>query len=175
MTARYRRRRRSSGSSRGWVVAAALLVAVAAAGGAPAAPGVAEAVSPAVPASGRLAAADIHRLAVAAGLSADAAVTATAVALAESGGQVAVAGDEGLVDDEWGPSVGLWQIRCRHDATGSGAPRDCARLTDPAFNAAAMAAVSAAGASWAPWSAYTSGAHRTHLGAAEAAAAEVGR
>ena len=171
MTVRYRRRHRSS---RGWVAAVALLVVVAAAGGAPAGRGVAEAVGPAVPASGRLAAADIYRLALAAGLPADAAVTATAVALAESGGDVDVAGDEGLVDDEWGPSVGLWQIRCLHAATGTGAPRDCSRLADPAFNAAAMAQVSNAGASWQPWSAYTSGAHREHLGAAEAAAAEVG-
>ena len=172
MTARHRRRRRSS---RGWLAAVALLIAVAAAGGARAGPGVAEAVSPAVPASGRLAAADIYRLALAAGLPADAAVTATAVALAESGGDVDVAGDEGLVDGEWGPSVGVWQIRCLHAATGTGGPRDCSRLADPGFNAAAMAAVSATGTSWAPWSAYTSGAHRTHLGAAEAAAAEVGR
>lgn len=172
MTARYRRRRRTS---RGWLAAVALLAAVAAAGGAPAEPGVAEAVGPAAPASGRLAAADIYRLALAAGLPPDAAMTATAVALAESGGDVDVTGDEGLVDDEWGPSVGLWQIRCLHAATGTGGPRDCSRLADPAFNAAAMAAVSAAGSDWRPWSAYTSGAHTAHLGAAEAAAAEAGR
>lgn len=173
MTARHRRRRRSS---RGWLAAVALLAAVAAAGNdAPAGPGVAEAVGPAVPASGRLAAADIYRLALAAGLPPDAAVTATAVALAESAGDVDIAGDEDLVDDEWGPSVGLWQIRCLHADGGTGAPRDCSRLVDPGFNAAAMAAVSDAGTDWRPWSAYTSGAHTAHLGAAEVAAAETGR
>lgn len=173
MTARYRRR--SSGSSRGWVAAAALLAAVAAAGGGPAGPGVAEAVNPAVPASGQLAAADIYQLALAAGLPPAQAVTGTAVALAESAGDVDVAGDEGLVDGEWGPSIGLWQIRCLHAATGTGAPRDCSRLTDPGFNAAAMAAISAGGTSWQPWSAYTSGAYAAHLGAAEAAAREAGQ
>lgn len=172
----YRGQRRAG---RGGFAVLVLAVSVAVAGaGAPTADGTAEATSrpeTAAPATGRLATADIYQLALAAGLAPNAAVTAAAVALAESGGQVAVAGDEGLVDDEWGPSVGLWQIRCRHDATGTGAPRDCSRLTDPAFNAAAMAQVSAAGTNWQAWSAYTSGAYREHLGAAEAGAAEVGR
>lgn len=105
----------------------------------------------------------IYALARGAGLSAAAATTATAVALAESGGRTDAMGDVGLEDATWGPSVGLWQIRSLKAQSGTGGHRDATRLTDPAFNAASMAAISGAGSSFSAWTTFTSGAYRSHL------------
>jgi hypothetical protein len=104
-----------------------------------------------------LSAGQIYALARNAGLSPATATTATAVALAESGGRTDAMGDVGLEDGTWGPSVGLWQIRSLKAQQGTGQVRDASRLTDPAFNAAAMASISGAGKNFKPWSTYTSG------------------
>lgn len=106
----------------------------------------------------------IYTLARGAGLSAAAATTATAVALAESGGRTDAMGDVGLENATWGPSVGLWQIRSLKAQSGSGQDRDATRLTDPTFNARAMANISGAGKSFGAWTTYTSGAYKKHLG-----------
>jgi hypothetical protein len=106
----------------------------------------------------------IYTLARGAGLSAAAATTATAVALAESGGRTDAMGDVGLEDAKWGPSVGVWQIRSLKAQSGTGQDRDATRLTDPAFNAKAMADISGAGKNFGAWSTYTSGAYKKHLG-----------
>lgn len=108
--------------------------------------------------------AQIYKLATDAGLSAPAATTATAIALAESGGRTDAQGDVGLEDATWGPSVGLWQIRSLKAQSGTGQDRDATRLTDPAFNAKAMAHISGAGKNFGPWSTYKSGAYKKHLG-----------
>lgn len=113
---------------------------------------------------------EVYRLAVGAGLSPDAAVTAVAIAAAESGLNPRAVGDENLTTAVWGPSIGLWQVRSLHAERGSGRPRDGSRLSDPTFNASAMASISNGGRDWGPWSTYTNGAYRGHLADAQAAA-----
>lgn len=110
-----------------------------------------------------LSAGQLYGLARNAGLSPAASVIAAAVALAESQGNPDAVGDRALTDSKWGPSVGLWQIRSLRAEYGKGTSRDESRLTDPAFNARAMAEISGAGASWQPWSVYTSGSYRKYL------------
>jgi hypothetical protein len=113
----------------------------------------------------KLTPAQLYNLARDAGLNPTAAVVAAATALGESGGDPAAVGDVGLQTDKWGPSVGLWQIRSLKADHGTGRTRDATRLTDPAFNARAMATISGAGANWRPWSVFTSGKYRQHLDA----------
>lgn len=117
--------------------------------------------------------AEIYAAARAAGLSPARAVTATAVALAESGGNPAAVGDVNLQTPVWGPSVGWWQVRTLKAATGSGGPRDITALqASPAAQAAAMATISRGGANFTPWTTYTSGAYMRYLPTASAAAAQ---
>ncbi len=112
-----------------------------------------------------LSAAQLYTLARNSGLSATAATTAAAVALAESGGRSDAVGDVGLENATWGPSVGPWQIRTLKAETGTGGPRDINRLKDPAVNAASMASISRGGSNFGPWSTFTSGKYRSFLGA----------
>jgi len=107
--------------------------------------------------------AQVYELARGAGLGPSEAVVATAIAAAESGLRTDARGDEGIQTDKWGPSIGLWQIRSLKADSGTGRTRDATRLTDPAFNARAMAEISGTGTSWRPWSVYTSGAYRDQL------------
>lgn len=109
-------------------------------------------------------------LARGAGLPPDKAITAAAIAAAESGLRSDALGDTGITNATWGPSVGLWQVRSLRAEYGTGRSRDQARLSDPAFNARAMFDISSAGRNWSPWSVYNSGAYRAHLAAAAAAA-----
>lgn len=110
-----------------------------------------------------LSAAQVYALARGAGLSDGAAKIATAVAGAESRYNTAAIGDVSLEDSTWGPSVGLWQIRSVKAQTGTGGDRDASRLTDPTFNAKAMASISNGGAHWTAWSTYNSGAYKAYL------------
>lgn len=120
----------------------------------------------------RRSASEIYATARAAGLSVAQAITATAIALAESSGDDRAVGDVGLQTGTWGPSVGLWQVRTLRAATGTGGVRDITWLTgDPTHQAAAMVAISGQGTDWSPWSVYTSGAYQQYLGQARAAAA----
>ena len=116
--------------------------------------------------------AQIYTLAHQAGLSAGAATTATAIALAESGGRTDVQGDLKLQDATWGPSVGLWQIRSLKSQYGTGGPRDASRLTDPWFNTKSMLSISGKGASWRPWSTWTNGSYKKYLSPASGGAAD---
>jgi hypothetical protein len=106
----------------------------------------------------------IYALAIDVGLSADKALVATAVALAESGGRTDAVGDVALQDAKWGPSIGLWQIRSLKEQSGTGGPRDATRLKDPRFNAQAMRAISGNGQSFNPWSTYKDGAYKKQIG-----------
>lgn len=112
----------------------------------------------------------VYALARATGLSNSAAITATAIAAAESGLNPAAVGDTSLTTATWGPSVGLWQIRTLKAETGTGRSRDINTLKDPTANARAMFNISGGGTSWSPWSVYKSGAYRSHIAAATAAA-----
>jgi hypothetical protein len=116
--------------------------------------------------------AQVYALARAAGLNAAQSVTATAIAMAESGLNADAVGDEGLVDSKWGPSVGLWQIRSVKAETGKGTSRDVTRLRDPAFNARSMVEISGRGANWRPWSVYLHGTYAKFLPQVPGAAAE---
>jgi hypothetical protein len=104
------------------------------------------------------------------GLSGDQAITAVAIAKAESGLNQAAVGDVKLVDRTWGPSIGLWQIRSLKAEKGTGGTRDETRLADPVFNARSMMKISGGGTSWRPWSTYTNGAYKQHLNAVRQAA-----
>ena len=114
--------------------------------------------------------AQVYALARGTGLSPQQAVTATAIAAAESSLNPAVMGDTTITNGTWGPSVGLWQIRTLKAQTGTGRSRDINILTDPTQNARAMFEISSGGSNWGPWSTYTSGAYRQYLAAATAAA-----
>lgn len=113
--------------------------------------------------------AEVHVLAVAAGLDSDSAVIATAIAWAESNLNPNALGDVGLADATWGPSMGLWQVRSLKADAGTGRARDADRLFEPAFNARAMVAISAGGTNWTPWSVWKNGRYAEHLAAVRAA------
>lgn len=104
------------------------------------------------------------RLAEKAGVSPLAAVTAAAIALAESGGNPRAYNP--VPPDN---SYGLWQVNM---IGGLGPQRrrqfgldSNDQLFDPWTNARAMAAISGGGRNWGPWSTYTSGAYRRYMAA----------
>lgn len=123
----------------------------------------------------KLTAGQIYQAARAAGFSATSAVVATAVALAESGGDPASVGDQSLANSTWGPSVGLWQVRTLKSKTGTGDTRDIAALTgNIAAQAKAAFSISNGGIDWQPWSVFNSGTYQTFMGQAAAAASSGG-
>lgn len=111
----------------------------------------------------------VYITARAAGFSVYAAVTATAIALAESSGNPAAIGDTNLTTATWGPSVGLMQIRSLKADSGTGKSRDATKLTDPLFNMKAAYAISAGGTSWGAWSTFTNGTYKKYLASAQGA------
>lgn len=113
--------------------------------------------------------AEVHALAVAAGLDSDSAVIATAIAWAESNLNPNTVGDVDLQDDTWGPSVGLWQVRTLRADKGTGRARDADRLLDAPFNAWSMVAISAGGTNWTPWSVFKNGRYLEYLAAVRGA------
>lgn len=104
----------------------------------------------------------IYALARNAGLSVSAAVTAAAVAMAESGGRTAVTSS----NPDGGINVGLWQL----DTRGVGAGYTVTELSDPSTNATVMAKGSAKGTDWADWATYAGGQYKSFLGQAQAVA-----
>ena len=124
----------------------------------------------------RLDAGDIYAAARRAGFSAQDAVTATAIALAESGGRTTVLGDRSLTNATWGPSVGLWQIRTLNRDQNTGRTRDLTRLLrgDPTDQARAALDVFRQAGDWRPWTVFTTGAYRQYLGQAQEAARGLG-
>lgn len=98
--------------------------------------------------------------AIKAGFTGVALVTAVAIAGAESAFKPNAVGDVNLIDNKWGPSVGLWQIRSLKNPgayTGPDKLRNESSLTDPYFNARAAYAISKGGTDFKPWSTYTNG------------------
>lgn len=112
-------------------------------------------------------------LALDAGLTPEQAVIAVAVGQAESSNRDAAEGDTTITDATWGPSKGRWQIRCLWADVGTGRTRDCTRLNEPRFNAAAMVTVSSHGTDWSPWSVWLYDLYLPHLGDAARAVADV--
>lgn len=92
---------------------------------------------------------------------------AVAVAQAESGGNPTARGDTSLQTAQWGPSIGLWQIRSLNSQKGSGGTRDESANTNPDTNAKHAHEIWA-GSGWGAWSAYTNGAYKMYLPEAKA-------
>jgi hypothetical protein len=108
---------------------------------------------------GNLNAAQIAQVAANAGFQNQDLVTAVAIALAESGGDPKVVGDQSITP---GGSIGLWQINLRWHPEFANMD-----LTDPQTNAnAAFSVYQDAGDSFVPWSTFKSGAYSAHLDAA---------
>jgi Lysozyme like domain len=114
-------------------------------------------------ATGTLTPAGIATLALEHGCDASSAATATAIAMAESGGSPAAQGDIGLMTDVWDWSAGLWQIRGLRDERGTGGLRDSIANQDAEKNASAMYVISSGCTEWTPWSTYNSGVYETFL------------
>jgi hypothetical protein len=127
------------------------------------------AIAPFRGATGTLTPAGIATLALEHGCAPAAAATATAIAMAESGGSPAAQGDIGLMSDVWDWSAGLWQIRGLRAERGSGGLRDSIANQDADTNAAAMFVVSRGCTDWTPWSTYNSGVYEQFLPIAEEA------
>lgn len=105
----------------------------------------------------------LYALARQAGLSDSRALTAAAIAVAESGGNTQ--SHNATPPDD---SYGLWQINmlgslgpARRALYGLKANSD---LFDPATNARVMSAISKQGQNFSPWTTYTSGAYKQYLG-----------
>ncbi len=127
------------------------------------------AIAPYRGAAGTLTPAGIATLALEHGCAPDAAVLATAIAMAESGGSPSAQGDIGLMTPVWDWSAGLWQIRGLRAERNTGGLRDSIANQAVAHNAAAMHAISNGCTDWTPWSTYNSGAYRQFATLAEQA------
>src|ERR671927_832387 len=110
-----------------------------------------------------LTAEEVARACHQAGFSGEALLTIVAIAKAESGFDASAVGDTTLVDDTWGPSVGLLQVRSLREQRGTGGDRDELANTDPGHNARAGWEISAHGTQFWPWSTYASGAYEQYL------------
>lgn len=97
-----------------------------------------------------------------AGFTGDALKTATAIAMAESGGDPNAVGDTSIQDDTWGPSVGLMQIRSLKDASKD-PYRDASKLKDLAYNAKAAFIKSNGGKDFSPWSTFNNGSYKKYI------------
>ncbi|MFG2942664.1 peptidoglycan-binding protein [Streptomyces sp. NPDC048282] len=90
---------------------------------------------------------------------------AAAVAMAESRGDPAAVGDEGLADIKWGPSLGLFQIRSLRHPEQFSPPdrlRIAGKLKNPLYNARTAKAIKDAHG-WKQWSTFRNGAYRRHM------------
>jgi hypothetical protein len=129
----------------------------------------APAIAPYQGSAGTLTPVGIATLALEHGCSPEAATTATAIAMAESGGSPSAQGDIGLMTSVWDWSAGLWQIRGLRSERGTGALRDSVANQEVDHNAAAMRTISQGCADWTPWSTFNTGAYRQFLTLAQRA------
>lgn len=118
---------------------------------------------------GTITPAGIATLALEHGCAPDAAVIATAIAMAESGGSPSAQGDIALMDSVWDWSAGLWQIRGLRIERNTGGIRDSVANQAAGTNAAAMEEISRGCADWTPWSTYNTGAYLRFLSLARQA------
>ncbi|WP_375499575.1 hypothetical protein [uncultured Jatrophihabitans sp.] len=116
--------------------------------------------------SGTMTAVGIATLALERGCSTAQAPTATAIAMAESGGSPSAQGDVSLMTDVWDWSAGLWQIRGLRAQRGTGALRDSIANQQAVTNSVAMYAISNGCTNWSPWTTYTRGLYVGYLGIA---------
>ena len=81
-----------------------------------------------------------------------------AIAMAESSGNPNAIGDKDLVNDKWGESIGLFQVRSLKNPEEFGKVdqlRQKDKLFDPVYNAKAAFEISKKGQDWTPWSTFT--------------------
>lgn len=110
---------------------------------------------------------EVVSAAIGAGFSGDALLTIVAIGHRESGWDAQAQGDIGIQDGEWGPSVGVWQIRTLKGQDHTGGDRDIYALIpgavpgqpgsgrgDLARQAAAAWTISSAGSNFQPWSTF---------------------
>jgi hypothetical protein len=124
---------------------------------------------------GTITPAGIATLALEHGCAPDAAVIATAIAMAESGGSPSAQGDVGLMTPVWDWSAGLWQIRGLRAERNTGGLRDSVANQGIEKNAAAMHTISQGCTDWTPWSTYNTGAYQRFLSLARQAVSYVVR
>ncbi|MFF9780397.1 peptidoglycan-binding protein [Streptomyces sp. NPDC013978] len=108
---------------------------------------------------------ELRALAAEAGFTGSDINIAAAVAMAESKGDTGAVGDQYLVDNKWGPSIGLFQIRSlKHPAQFS--PPDTLRiegkLKNPLYNAKTAKAIKHAH-NWKQWSTFVNGAYKQYM------------
>ncbi len=118
---------------------------------------------------GTMTPAGIATLALERGCSTAQAPTATAIAMAESGGSPSAQGDVALMTPVWDWSAGLWQIRGLRSERGTGALRDSIANQQAATNSQAMYVISSGCTNWSPWTTYTRGLYLGYLGVARQA------
>ena len=124
-------------------------------------------------AAGTMTPVGIATLALERGCSPAQAPTATAIAMAESGGSPSAQGDVTLMTAVWDWSAGLWQIRGLRSERGTGGLRDSVANQRATTNSAAMYVVSSGCTNWSPWTTYTRGLYLGYLGVARQAVAYV--
>lgn len=113
--------------------------------------------------------ASIYSLALSAGFTGESAITATAIALAESGGRPDAIGD--INNPVPGASsVGLWQINF-HPDWNKVTYRDPKANLNPLHNAQSAFTISNHGANFKPWTTYTQGIYKRFLATVRAAIA----
>ncbi len=103
------------------------------------------------------------RVAYQAGFRGSSLVLAVAIAGAESGYNSQATGDVNIQSIQWGPSVGLWQIRTLKPEYLHLEPiRNVGKLYNPLENAKAAFTISRGGTDWKPWGAYTNAAYKKY-------------
>lgn len=101
----------------------------------------------------------IYQLATSVGLGSQNALVASAIAMAESGGNSNAINPGGGSDYEY--SVGLWQINLLAHPQYT-----VMQMQDATQNAKAMSVISNGGTSWGAWGTYTSGLYRKYMNSA---------
>lgn len=91
----------------------------------------------------------------------------TAIAFAESAGRTRAVGDVHLMAGDWGPSIGLTQIRSLNSQRGTGKTRDELANYDPATNLRHAYVISKKGANFRPWATYLHGTQKKFLATAK--------
>lgn len=122
---------------------------------------------------------DMIRVAAAAGFRGNDLITAVAVALAESGGNMDAVGDTRLANKTWGPSVGLWQIRTLNAQKGKGSTRDIDHVAEAFANAQSAFALyqgrkTRKQSAFSDWTMFKNGGYKKYLDQVRAAMASVG-
>lgn len=118
--------------------------------------------------------AEVIKLAYNAGFRDAALVKAVAIAIAESALNPNAEGDVTTVNNKWGPSIGLWQIRSLQPEYLYLEPvRNQQKLYDPVYNANAAYSISKNGTDFSLWSTYVYGNYKKNIDAVAAAAQAV--